>query len=193
MIQIQDVIVSLDLLTKKFSCDLTKCAGACCVEGDAGAPISEKEAEQIKSILPIIWDDLSPEAREVIDNQGVTYIDAEGDLVISIIGRKECVFVYRDEKDCCYCSIEKAYRENRCSFIKPISCYLYPIRVKRIGDMWCLNYNRWNICNEAVKKGEKEHVPLYKFLREPLVAKFGEEWYKELELTVFEMQKQGLL
>lgn len=193
MIQVGDVIVSLDIFREKFLCDLDKCHGACCVEGDAGAPLELDEVDQIEEVLPIIWDDLSLKAREVINKQGVSYVDEEGDMVTSIVDGKDCVFTYYDNKGCCFCALEKAYRAGKTRFCKPISCYLYPIRVKDFGEVKCINYNRWTICKPAVIKGEQANLPVYKFLEEPLIRKFGAEWYRELELTAEELKEAGYI
>ncbi len=193
MLQIQDVVVSFDVLKEKFLCDLHACKGACCIEGDAGAPVELEEVEKLEEALPLIWNELSSEARNVIDKQGVVYVDQEGDLVTSIVNGKDCVFTCYDEKGCCYCAIEKAFREGKTDFIKPVSCHLYPIRVKDFGSFKGVNYNRWNVCKAAVLLGEKENMPVYKFLKEPLIRKFGKEWYDELEIAVEELKKQELL
>lgn len=193
MLQIQDVIVSFDILTKCFSCDLNCCKGACCIEGDAGAPVTPEEIAQIEELLPIIREDLSPEALKVIDSQGVAYTDPEGELVTSIVGGKDCVFTCYGEDGCCYCAIEKAYRAGLCKFKKPVSCHLYPIRVKKIGDGWGLNYDRWDVCKAAVLKGERDGIPIYKYLKEPLIRRFGQSWYDELDFTVEELHRQNIL
>ena len=193
MIQIQDVIVSLDIFREKFLCDLDACKGECCVEGDAGAPVELDEVARLEEVLPVVWDDLSPAAREVIDRQGVVYPDRDGELVTSIINGKDCVFTCYDERGCCCCAIEKAYREGKTNFYKPISCHLYPIRVGHYGPYKALNYHRWSVCRAAVLLGEKEDVPVYKFLKEPLTRKFGEAWYAELETAADELKKQGYL
>ncbi|MCQ2066769.1 MAG: DUF3109 family protein [Bacteroidaceae bacterium] len=193
MLQIQDVIVSFDVLTKCFSCDLSCCKGACCIEGDAGAPVTPEEIAEIESLLPTIWDDLSIEARKVINRQGVAYSDPEGELVTSIVNGKDCVFTCYGEDGCCYCAIEKAYRAGLCKFKKPVSCHLYPIREKKLGDMTGLNYDRWDVCRAAVLRGEKDGIPLYKYLKEPLIRRFGRAWYDELDFTVEELKRQGIL
>lgn len=193
MIQIQDVIVSLDIFREKFLCDLDACKGECCVEGDAGAPVELDEVARLEEVLPVVWDDLSPAAREVIDRQGVVYPDRDGELVTSIVNGKDCVFTCYDERGCCCCAIEKAYREGKTNFYKPISCHLYPIRVGHYGPYKALNYHRWSVCRAAVLLGEKEDVPVYKFLKEPLARKFGEAWYAELEIAADELKKQGYL
>ena len=159
----------------------------------AGAPVELDEVEKLEEVLPLIWDELSPEARTVIEEQGVVYTDCEGDLVTSIVNNKDCVFTCYDDKGCCYCAIEKAYREGRTNFYKPISCHLYPIRVGNYGLYKAVNYHRWDVCKAAMLLGQKENLPVYKFLKEPLIRKFGEDWYAELELVVEEMKKQGIL
>ena len=193
MIQIGDVIVSLDVLRAKFCCDLNDCHGYCCVEGDSGAPIEQDEVAALEEALPVVWHDLSEKAKSVIDRQGVVYNDNDGDLVTSIVEGKDCVFTCYDEKGCCYCALEKAYREGKSGFYKPISCHLYPIRVSDFGSCKALNYHRWDVCKAAVVLGESKDIPLYKFLKEPLVRKFGAAWYAELEDTVEELRKHKYL
>lgn len=193
MLQIQDVIVSFDVLTECFSCDLNCCKGECCIEGDAGAPVTPEEIAQIEELLPTVWDDLSIEARKVINSQGVAYTDPEGELVTSIVNGKDCIFTCYGDDGCCYCAIEKAYRNGLCKFKKPVSCHLYPIRVKKMGEYYGLNYDRWDVCRAAVIKGRKDGIPIYRYLREPLIRRFGQAWYDELELTVEELKRQGLL
>ena len=182
MLQIQDTIVSLDVITKEFCCDLRKCHGACCVEGDAGAPVTLDEIGSIEDALETVWDDLSAQAQSVIDRQGVAYPDPEGELVTSIVNGKECVFARSQSPENCWlCMLEKAFREGKTKFLKPISCSLYPIREKRFSNGTVgLNYNRWDICRDAVKKGQELNLPVYQFLKEPLIRRFGEDWYQEL-------------
>lgn len=180
IIQVGDVLVSPDIITEKFCCDLDKCKGQCCVEGDAGAPLTLDEVAGIEDVLDVVWADMSASAQAVVDKQGVAYTDRDGDLVTSIVNGKDCVFTCYD-KGCCLCALEKAYRNGRTKFVKPISCALYPIREKRFaGGMVGLNYNRWDVCRAAVEKGRELGLPVYKFLEEPLVRRFGREWYKEL-------------
>ena len=193
MIQIDDTIISIDCLSEKFCCDLDACAGACCIEGDAGAPVDLDEVEQLEAALPVVWNDLSASAQTVIDKQGVAYTDEEGDLVTSIVNGKDCVFTCYDEKGCCFCALEKAYRAGKTNFYKPLSCHLYPIRLKKIGDMTALNYHRWDVCKAAVCKGEQLNLPVYRFLKEPLIRCFGQAWYDELEKAVEELKEQGYL
>ncbi len=193
MIQIEDVVVSVDVVREKFICNLDACRGACCIEGDAGAPVEQEEVERLEEVLPLVWNDLSPDAREVIDRQGVVYIDEEGDLVTSIVHGKDCVFTAYDEKGCCYCTIEKAFREGKTDFYKPVSCHLYPIRVGNYGSYKAVNYHRWDVCKAAAVLGRKEGVPVFRFLKEPLIRKFGKDWYAELELVAEEMERQNML
>lgn len=193
MIQIDDVVISLDVLRAKFFCNLDVCKGACCIEGDAGAPVELDEVAELEKALPIVRDDLSKEALAVIDKQGVVYTDCDGDLVTSIVNGKDCVFTCYDEKGCCFCALEKAYRKGLLSFYKPISCHLYPIRMKDFGECKALNYHRWDVCKSAVVLGEAKNMPLYQFLKEPLIRRFGEDWYAELEDAVEELKKRGYM
>ena len=182
MVEIGDTIVSFDLFEQQFCCDLDICKGQCCVEGDAGAPLEMDEIAKLEEVLPVIWNDLSEAARKVVDAQGVAYSDAEGDLVTSIVNRRECVFSYIDSAEgVCKCAIEKAYHEGKTSFYKPISCHLYPIRLKKFKDFTAVTYHRWSVCSCAETKGHKLQLPVYKFLKTPLIRRFGEAWYKELE------------
>jgi hypothetical protein len=180
MIQIKHTIISEDIFEEEFICDLCKCKGQCCVDGESGAPITKEEYTEINEILPEIWDYLSPKAQELINEQGIAYTDYDGELVTSIIKGEECVFTFFDEDGVCKCAIDNAYREGRISIQKPISCHLYPIRLKEYVEFTAINYNRWSICEPAVDLGRKNGVPLYRFLKEPLIRKFGEDWYNEV-------------
>lgn len=180
MIQIKDTLISEDIFETCFVCDLGKCKGMCCVEGDAGAPLTHEEYEAIKDVLPEIWDDLLPKARELIEKQGIAYIDDDGELVTSIIKGRECVFTYFDADGVCRCAIDNAFREGKISVQKPISCHLYPIRLHKYDEFTALNYDRWSVCRPALRLGKKTGIKLYQFLKEPLICKFGEEWYQEV-------------
>lgn len=193
MIQIDDTIISVDCLTEKFCCDLEACKGECCIEGDAGAPVELEEVAALEEALPVVWSMLSASAQAVIDRQGVVYTDEEGDLVTSIVNGKDCVFTCYGEDGTCYCALERAYREGKTSFYKPISCHLYPIRLKKVGDCMALNYNRWDVCKMAVVKGRQLDLPVYRFLKAPLIRRFGEAWYAELESAVEELKQQGMI
>jgi hypothetical protein len=186
LLQIDDTLVSLDLIERFFACDPALCRGACCIEGDAGAPLEGDEFEILRKILPLVWDDLSPAAQEVVRRQSVAYVDIEGDIVTSIVGGRDCVFACRGADGVCRCAIEKAFHEGRITFLKPVSCHLYPVRVTRRKTFTAVNYDRWKICRTAEIAGERFRLPLYRFLREPLIRKFGAAWYDKLDLCAGE-------
>ena len=193
ILQVGNVLVSPDVLTEFFCCDYEKCKGACCIEGNAGAPVSLDEIGEIKDSLDAVWGDLSASAQSVIDRQGVAYSDPEGELVTSIVHGKDCVFTCY-EGESCLCALEKACREGRSKFQKPISCALYPIRAKQFSNGSVgLNYHRWDICRDAVEKGRRLNLRVYEFLREPLVRRFGQQWYDELCQLVSDLREQGFL
>ena len=204
ILQVGDILISSDILTEMFCCDLSACKGQCCIEGDAGAPVTLDEIGEIEDALDETWSDLSATAQAVIDKQGVAYTDQEGDLVTSIVNGMDCVFTYYDDiedfnthepiKGCCLCALEKAFRAGKSTFCKPISCALYPIREKRFSDgTVALNYHRWDVCKDAVKKGRELSLPVYKFLEGPLVRRFGQEWYDELCNVAHELREQGYI
>ncbi len=180
ILEIDSVLISSEILTERFCCDYEKCKGICCVEGDAGAPVTLDEVAAIEDALDTVWPELPASAQSIIDRQGVAYTDQEGDLVTSIVRGKECVFA-KNEDSCWLCTLEKAYRNGKTKFCKPISCALYPIREKRFSNgLVGLNYNRWEVCKDAIAKGKALDLPLYQFLKEPLIRRFGEVWYNEL-------------
>lgn len=197
ILEVGGVLISTSILTEPFCCDLEACHGACCVDGDAGAPVTLDEIGEIEASLDAVWPHLSATAQVVIDRQGVAYTDVEGELVTSLVGGRDCVFTcystINDDQSstkCCLCALEKVCREGLTQFPKPISCALYPIREKRFaGGLVGLNYNRWDICEPARKKGQALGLPLYRFLREPLIRRFGEEWYAELEEVAHELEE----
>ncbi len=194
MIEIGNVIVSSECITEYFCCDLDACKGECCIEGDAGAPITTEEKKQIEEALPFVKDKLSHAALNLIHKQGVAYKDRDGDLVTSIVKGKNCVFTFMGDGGCCLCALERAYAEGKTKFVKPISCALYPIRASRLSNgMTALNYNRWNICACARKLGNKNEMRVYEFLKAPLIRAFGEEWYGELDTVAKELVKQKIL
>ena len=189
IIQVGNVLVSPDIFTEKFCCDLDKCKGQCCVEGDAGAPVTLDEIAGIEDSLDTVWTDMSASAQAIVDKQGVAYVDQEGDLVTSIVNGKDCVFTCY-ENGCCLCALERAYRAKKTDFVKPISCALYPIRVKAFNnDTFGINYNSWDVCKDAVIKGKELNLPVYKFLEGPLTRRFGVEWYKELCEVAEQLEK----
>lgn len=192
MLSIQDTLVSLDMIERFFLCDLDACHGECCIEGDAGAPITPEEYEKLQEITPAVWDYLTPAGKRVLEEQGPAYYDEEGDLVTSIVDGRDCVFTTYGENGMCLCALEKAYRDGKTDFYKPISCHLYPVRLKELSaGITALNYHSWKICKAAEVLGRAKGVRVYQFLREPLERRFGKEWYKELELAAGEWLKQS--
>ena len=192
ILQVGKVLLSTEIVTEYFCCDLSACHGQCCVDGESGAPLTLDEAAELERLLPTIEDSLSAEARKVIADQGVAYVDVEGDLVTSIVNGQDCVFTCYED-GCCLCAAERAYREQLTDWCKPISCALYPIREKRLSNGYVgLNYHRWSVCDPARRKGQELRLPLYRFLKAPLTRRFGEAWYKKLEATVdaFQAMKQ---
>ena len=177
IVQVGDVLVSPDIFTEKFCCDLDACKGQCCVEGDAGAPVTLDEIAAMEDALDEVWGDLSAQAQAVIDKQGVSYIDEQGDLVTSIVNGRDCVFTCY-ENGVCLCALEKAHRAGKTSFVKPVSCALYPIREKYFGHgLYGLNYNRWRVCAAAVAK-DQGAARILTVSRHPDPAK-GELSYEE--------------
>jgi hypothetical protein len=191
ILEVGGVLISSEILTERFCCDYERCKGICCVEGDAGAPVTMDEIAGIEDALDTVWGDLSASAQSVIDKQGVAYTDKDGDLVTSIVRGRDCVFTCY-EGDSCLCALERAFRNGKTRFCKPISCALYPIREKNLGQgLIGLNYHRWAVCQDAVEKGKALNLPVYQFLREPLIRRFGEAWYAELceVANLFDTQK----
>lgn len=185
MLQIQDTLVSLDLAERYFCCDLDACQGACCIEGDAGAPLTADEASILEQLVGIVSSYLPEESRRRIAEAGISYIDEEGDLVTQLVGKRNCVFATRGDngKGVCYCAIDKACRDGKCTFRKPSSCHLYPVRLTEYPTFTAVNYHRWEICRPAEELGRKLGLRLYQFLREPLIERFGKEWYDELAMA----------
>jgi len=188
VLQIGNAIVSLDVIEKKFICDFGKCKGACCVEGDSGAPLDEDEKAILDEIYPVIKEYLTEKGIEEIEKQGTSVVDADGDLVTPIINDKECVYTVF-ENGLALCGIEKAFLDGKISYRKPISCSLYPIRIQKYPEFDAVNYNKWNICAPARELGFKMGTPVYKFLKEPLIRKYGEDWYKELEYAAENLEE----
>lgn len=190
MLQVDDKLISLDVIERCFCCDLDRCLGQCCVEGDAGAPLADGEEEELRKALPVVWDDLSPAARRVIEEEGVACRDADGELVTTVVEGRDCVFTTYAPGGKCLCALDKAHREGRLEWCKPVSCHLYPIRVTRYPSFSALNYHEWSICRPARRLGEKLGIPVYKALREPLIRAYGRDWYDRLCLTADEFLKQ---
>ncbi|HEY8401922.1 MAG TPA: DUF3109 family protein [Cytophagaceae bacterium] len=179
MIVIDKTVISDDVADKYFACDLAKCKGACCVEGDMGAPLNEDELPILEEIYEKVEPYLSKEGKKAIEEQGLYVIDPDGDYTTPTIGGRECAYAIY-EKGILKCGIEKAFNEKKIDYKKPISCHLYPIRITKYDHFEALNYDRWNICSPACSNGRDLGLPIYKFLKEPLIRKYGKEWYKEL-------------
>jgi len=179
MIQVEDKIISLDVFEKHFVCDLNACKGACCVEGDSGAPLLKEEEKILDEIYEKVKPYMRKEGIAEIENKGVAEYDADGDLTTPLVNNCECAFV-TFENGITKCTIEKAYLDDKIEFKKPISCHLFPIRIKEYRDFDAVNYEDIKICKPACECGSKLEIPVYAFLKEPLIRKYGEVWYKEL-------------
>lgn len=183
MLQIENTLISLDVIEKKFSCDLSKCKGACCVQGDSGAPLADDEIDIIKKEYRSFKKYLRPEGRKAIGEQGIYVIDSDNEKVTPLIDGKECAFVIFED-GIARCGIEKAFFEGKTNFRKPVSCHLYPIRIRKYEKFKAVNYDIWKICDPARAKGEKENIRVCNFTREALHRKFGEEWLQQLDFYI---------
>ncbi len=184
MIEVGHVILTDDIKDEYFVCDLAKCRGACCVEGDLGAPLTREELPVLREIYPQVTPYLTATGRHHIDQRGPYVLDEEGEYSTTTIGRRECAFAVYDDAGILKCGIEQAYLDGKISFQKPISCHLYPLRITRYARFEAVNYDRWHICKDACTHGLNLQVPLYKFLQQPLIRKYGEEWYRELVTAI---------
>jgi hypothetical protein len=189
MIVVENVVLTDDIRDKHFVCDLKACKGACCVEGELGAPLEEEECLQLENVLEEVSPFLSEEARDVIEKQGPYVLDEDGDFSTSTINGKECVFAIYDDQGILKCGIEKAYQEKKINFQKPISCHLYPLRIGTKDQYHLGNYHQWEICDPACKLGDQLKIPLYIFLKEALIRKFGNAWYDHLVHTIEQNQE----
>jgi hypothetical protein len=190
MLQIDNTIISLDIFEKKFACEISMCKGACCVLGDSGAPLEESEAEIMDDVFEQVRPFMRAEGLEAVEKQGAFVIDSDGDKVTPLVNGKECAFVIFEGK-VAKCAIEKAFEHKATTFRKPISCHLYPIRITKYSTFEALNYHKWNICKHAVTCGKKANIPLFQYLAEPLIRKYGKDWYNQLKLASEEFTKQA--
>lgn len=181
MFQLGKTIVSDDVIKKDFLCNLSACKGACCVDGDAGAPLDKEEIEVIEKIYPKVKPFLRKEGIEAIESQGTYITTEEGELETPLINNADCAYVIFDDNEVAMCAIEEAYNQGEISWKKPVSCHLYPIRVRDYTEFSAVNYHKWQICDDACELGEELGVPVYKFVKEALIRKFGADWYAELE------------
>ena len=190
LVEIGDKVVSTQIFERKFVCDLNACKGACCVEGDSGAPLTYEEVSILEDDLEAIKPYMRKEGIEAVYKTGVFFMDQDNEPVTTLVNDSECAFVFFDEKGITKCAIEKAHKEGKTNFKKPISCHLYPIRVKQFNDFKGLNYDKWKICEPACACGESLNVPVFKFLKEPLIRAFGEEFFEELLVVDEEIKRQ---
>lgn len=181
MFQLGKTLVSEDIIEKDFVCNLSACKGACCIDGDAGAPLDKEEAQILEDIYPKVKPFLRKEGIAAIEKQGTSITTDFGDLETPLINGADCAYVIFDEKKTALCGIEEAYNQGEISWKKPVSCHLYPIRVKNYTEFSAVNYDKWDICDPACSLGAELEVPVYKFVKEALIRKFGQDWYDELE------------
>ncbi|MBA3683040.1 MAG: DUF3109 family protein [Bacteroidetes bacterium] len=182
MIAIDKTLISEDLLEKKFVCDLNACKGACCVAGDSGAPLDKEELEILDSIVDKVKPYMVKKGIKAIEKHGTYVVDGDGDYTTTLVSPgAECAFVFFDEKKIAKCAIEQAFYDGKIEWKKPISCHLYPVRITKHKEYDAVNYDKWSVCKPACSCGEKLDVPVYKFLKDPLIRKYGKEWFKELE------------
>jgi hypothetical protein len=182
MIAIDKTLISEDLLDKKFVCDLNACKGACCVAGDSGAPLDLDELPILESVLEEVKPYMVKKGIKAIEKQGAYILDSDGDYTTTLVSEgAECAFVYFDEQKIAKCAIEKAFLEGKITWQKPISCHLYPVRITKHRNYEAVNYHKWSVCKPACECGGKLDVPVYKFLKNPLIRKFGKKWFAQLE------------
>jgi len=184
MIVLQNTVLSDDLKDKFFVCNLDKCKGACCVEGDLGAPLAIDELPMLAEVYEHVKPYMSAKGVQAVEEQGLYVEDWEGEHCTTTIGNRECAYAIYDDNLTLKCAIEAAYLDGKINWKKPISCHLYPIRITKYDGFEALNYDRWEICNPACSFGLELGVPVYQFLREPLVRKYGEAWFQELDAMV---------
>ncbi|WP_103866040.1 DUF3109 family protein [Aquimarina sp. I32.4] len=189
MFQLGKTIVSEDIIEKDFLCNLSACKGACCIDGEAGAPLEESEVQKLKEIYPIIKPYLRKKGIDVIKKYGTHVETDDGELETPLIDGADCAYVIFDERGTATCAIEEAYNQGDVDWKKPVSCHLYPVRVQEYTEFAAVNYHKWEICDDACALGKELQVPIYKFVKEALVRKFGEDWYMELENVAGKLQK----
>jgi len=180
MFQLGKTIVSEEIIEKDFVCNLSACKGKCCIDGEAGAPLDEDELLILMDIYPKVKPFLRPEGIEAIEDQGL-FITDEGEFETTLIDGKDCAYSIFDENNTVKCGIEEAYNQGAIDWKKPISCHLYPIRITEYTEFSAVNYHKWPICDDACTLGAAFQVPVYKFVKEALIRKYGEDWYSELE------------
>lgn len=189
MFQLGKTIVSEEILEKDFVCNLSACKGECCIAGDAGAPLEEGERQILKDIYPKVKPFLRKEGIEAIEEQGTSIIGEDGEPETPLINGADCAYVTFDKNGTALCGIEEAYNKGKITWKKPLSCHLYPVRVQNYSAFSAVNYHQWYICDDACVLGKELQVPIYKFVKDALLRKFGEDWYAELEKTADKLKK----
>lgn len=189
MFQIGKTIVSEEIIQKDFVCNLSACKGACCIDGEAGAPLEKAEAEILNEIYPKVKPFLRKKGIEAIESQGTSVIGEDGELETPLINGADCAYVIFDKRGTALCGIEEAYNQGEISWKKPLSCHLYPVRIQDYSEFAAVNYHHWHICDDACSLGKELQVPVYKFVKDALIRKFGEDWYQELEKTALAVAK----
>ncbi len=189
MFQLGKTIVSEEILEKDFVCNLSACKGACCIAGDAGAPLEKEETKILEEIYPKVKPFLRKEGIEVIEAEGTSVIGDDGEFETPLIDGADCAYVTIDKFGTALCGIEEAYNQGEISWKKPVSCHMYPVRVQDYSEFSAVNYHQWYICDDACTLGKELQVPVYKFVKEALIRKFGEDWYEELEKVAQKMKK----
>ena len=181
MFQLDKTIVSEEILEKEFVCNLSACKGACCVDGDAGAPLEKDELVILEEIFPVLKNYLRKEGLQAIEEQGLYTTNEQGEHETTLVTGADCAYVIYDDKNVALCGIEEAYNQGEIAFKKPVSCHLYPVRIKQYSEFAAVNYDKWEICDDACSLGKELGVPVYKFVKQALIRKFGKDWYSELE------------
>ena len=190
LVEVHDKVVSTQIFERKFVCDLSACKGACCIEGDAGAPLTFEEVDILEETLDVIKPYMRPEGIKADESKGVFYMDQDNEPVTTLVNEAECAFVYFDDNGITKCAVEQAHIDGKSDFKKPISCHLYPIRTKKFEKFTALNYDVWDICAPACDCGTSLNVPVFRFLKEPIIRAFGDDFFKELEVVSKELEKE---
>ena len=189
MFQLDKTIVSEEIIEKEFVCNLSACKGACCVDGDAGAPLEIDEVDKLKEIYPKVKPYLRAKGIKAIEDQGTSIVTAFEEFETPLINGADCAYVVFDANKKALCGIEQAYNDGKIDWKKPVSCHLYPIRIKEYTDFSAVNYDKWEICDDACSLGKSLEVPIYKFVKDALIRKFGATWYAKLEKVAEDFRK----
>lgn len=190
MFQIENTLISEEIIENDFVCNLNACKGACCVDGESGAPLEDAETEILVDIFADVKPYLTPEGIKAIEEQGAFVKGEDGEWETPLVNESECAYVIFSEKGVAKCGLEEAYNQEATDWKKPVSCHLYPIRTREYTEFTAVNYHKWEICDPACSLGEELKVPIYKFVKEALTRKFGEKWYSDLEKVAEELNSK---